>query len=165
MGVPPLLLASSDFSRHSSLATFLLPFASAVTCATWRLYPLWLHSIAHTSRHHGGVGVSPAANGSQPTSHGSRLCDGGILCRVDELANFGALLVEFREMLLAEFLVHLDLLLGTLFFAGTDVRLAQAIVRVGQIGIQLQRALIFGNGVGVLTLLGVEIAELQMRLR
>src|SRR5258708_1946868 len=29
--------------------------ASAVTCATWRLYPLWPQSIAHTSRHHGGV--------------------------------------------------------------------------------------------------------------
>jgi hypothetical protein len=30
-------------------------FASAVTCATWRLYPLYPHSIAHTSCHHGGV--------------------------------------------------------------------------------------------------------------
>src|SRR5229473_5766227 len=30
-------------------------FAPAVICATWRLYPLWPHSIAHTSRHHGGV--------------------------------------------------------------------------------------------------------------
>src|SRR6266446_7327152 len=29
--------------------------ASVVTCATWRLYPLWPQSIAHTSRHHGGV--------------------------------------------------------------------------------------------------------------
>src|SRR5258708_7218585 len=29
--------------------------ASAVTCATWRLYPLYPHSIAHTSCHHGGV--------------------------------------------------------------------------------------------------------------
>src|SRR5260221_8670814 len=27
---------------------------SAVICATWRLYPLWPHSIAHTSCHHGG---------------------------------------------------------------------------------------------------------------
>ena len=30
-------------------------FASAVTCTTWRLYPLWPQSIAHTSCHHGGV--------------------------------------------------------------------------------------------------------------
>src|SRR5712692_1742708 len=29
-----------------------------VVCATWRLYPLCPHSIAHTSRHHGGVGHS-----------------------------------------------------------------------------------------------------------
>src|SRR5713226_11096 len=29
--------------------------APAVICATWRLYPLWPHSVAHTSRHHGGV--------------------------------------------------------------------------------------------------------------
>src|SRR5260221_10512942 len=27
--------------------------ASAVTCATWRLYPLRLQSLPHTSRHHG----------------------------------------------------------------------------------------------------------------
>ena len=29
--------------------------AAPVLCATWRLYPLCPHSIAHTSRHHGGV--------------------------------------------------------------------------------------------------------------
>ena len=38
------------------LKTFALSFASAVTCATCRLYPLCPHSIAHTSCHHGGVG-------------------------------------------------------------------------------------------------------------
>src|SRR5713226_9433914 len=35
-------------------------FAPAVICATWRLYPLWSQSIAHTSRHHGGVRVCVA---------------------------------------------------------------------------------------------------------
>jgi hypothetical protein len=30
-------------------------FAFAIICATWRLYPLWPQSIAHTSCHHGGV--------------------------------------------------------------------------------------------------------------
>src|SRR5216684_6279782 len=35
-------------------------FAPAVTCTTWRLYPLWPQSIAHTSRHHGGVRVCVA---------------------------------------------------------------------------------------------------------
>jgi hypothetical protein len=33
----------------------LQPPASRTLCATWRLYPLWPHSIAHTSCHHGGV--------------------------------------------------------------------------------------------------------------
>src|SRR5229473_1827552 len=32
--------------------------ASSIICATWRLYPLWPQSIAHTSRHHGGVCTS-----------------------------------------------------------------------------------------------------------
>jgi hypothetical protein len=35
--------------------------ASPVICATWRLYPLWSQSIAHTSCHHGGV-PSPTPN-------------------------------------------------------------------------------------------------------
>ena len=38
---------TSVYPRHA--------FASAVICATWRLYPLWSQSIAHTSRRHGGV--------------------------------------------------------------------------------------------------------------
>src|SRR5216684_7185819 len=35
--------------------------ASRTICATWRLYPLWPQSIAHTSCHHGGV-PSPTQN-------------------------------------------------------------------------------------------------------
>src|SRR5712692_6855087 len=35
--------------------------ASRTICTTWRLYSLWPQSIAHTSRHHGGV-PSPAQN-------------------------------------------------------------------------------------------------------
>ncbi len=41
------------------LSTSTPPFDSAVVCATWRLYPLCPHSIAHTSRHHGGVPPTP----------------------------------------------------------------------------------------------------------
>src|SRR5260370_2432007 len=37
-----------------------LPYPASRTICT-RLYPLWPHSIAHTSRHHGGV-PSPAQN-------------------------------------------------------------------------------------------------------
>jgi hypothetical protein len=41
-------------------------FASAVICATWRLYPLWPQSIAHTSRHYGGVLPSSALTRHSP---------------------------------------------------------------------------------------------------
>src|SRR5229473_3496973 len=34
---------------------------SRTICATWRLYPLWPQSIAHTSRHHGGCTILPRA--------------------------------------------------------------------------------------------------------
>src|SRR5216684_5320951 len=42
-----------DFS--ASPASSLQYPASRTICATWRLYPLWPQSIAHTSCHHGGV--------------------------------------------------------------------------------------------------------------
>src|SRR6266851_7739779 len=38
-----------------------ISFAFAVTCATWRLYSQCAQSIAHTSRHHGGVRTPPAS--------------------------------------------------------------------------------------------------------
>ncbi len=41
-------------------------FAPAVTCATWRLYPLSPQSIAHTFRRHGGCVYSSRA---LPTTH------------------------------------------------------------------------------------------------
>ncbi len=46
------------FVKHPGVGvpnTFAPSFAFAVTCPTWRLYPLYPHSIAHTSCHHGGV--------------------------------------------------------------------------------------------------------------
>src|SRR5258708_14717494 len=36
------------------------PHLLAVICATWRPYPLWTHSVAHTSRHHGGCPHNPS---------------------------------------------------------------------------------------------------------
>src|SRR5260221_1053289 len=38
------------------------PHLLAVICATWRPYPLWTHSVAHTSRHHGGCPHNPYAS-------------------------------------------------------------------------------------------------------
>src|ERR1700687_514693 len=43
-------------TRHFRLSSVSLQFpASRTICATWRLCPLWPHSIAHPSRRHGGV--------------------------------------------------------------------------------------------------------------
>ena len=56
---------------------------------------------------------------------------GGGFGGVDELADFGALLFEVGQMLLADFLVLLELVLGAVLFAGVDVGLAQAVVGVG----------------------------------
>src|SRR5712692_6196151 len=36
--------------------------ALAITYATWRLYLLWSQSIAHTSRHHRGMGADSLPN-------------------------------------------------------------------------------------------------------
>ena len=54
--VSPFLASLTQTPGVGVLKTFALSFASAVTCATWRLYPLCPHSIAHTSRRHGGWG-------------------------------------------------------------------------------------------------------------
>ena len=57
----------------------------------------------------------------------------------------------------------MSLLLGAAFFAGSNVRLAQAIVSVGEIAIEFKRMQILGDGVGIFVLVGVEIAQLQVR--
>src|SRR5438105_12546772 len=75
----------------------------------------------------------------------SRFSGGGILCRINKLPNLRALLLEVGQMLLANFLVDLELLLGAAFFAGANIRLPQPVVSVGQIGIEFQRALILRN--------------------
>ena len=61
-------------------------------------------------------------------------------------------------MLGAELLVNLELLLCAVFFAGADVGLTEAIVGVGEIGVELEGAFVVWDGVGVLGLVGVEIA-------
>ena len=48
--------------------------------------------------------------------------------------------VEIGQVLFADSLINLELLLGAVFFAGSNVRLAQAIVSVGEIGIEFKRA-------------------------
>src|SRR2546429_4742397 len=68
-------------------------------------------------------------------------------------------------MLFAEPLINLKLLLGAVPVAGANISLAEAIVSVGKIGTEFQRARILGDGLGIFILVGVEIAQLQVRLR
>jgi hypothetical protein len=72
----------------------------------------------------GGEGVSPLATRHSPLSSQSGFGGRSALGGVDELADFGALFVEVGEVLFAEALVDLELLLGAVFCAGADVGLA-----------------------------------------
>src|SRR5258708_31494889 len=52
----PRVSRGAPISVPSVLRFFPHLLVSAVICATQRLYPLWTHSVAHTSCHHGSVG-------------------------------------------------------------------------------------------------------------
>src|SRR5467141_1592679 len=93
----------------------------------------------------------------------SRFRGRGILRRINKLTNFGSLLVEVGQVLFAGSLIDLELLLGADFLAGSNVRLAQPVVSVGEIGIEFKRTHILGDGAGIFILVGVEIAQLQVR--
>src|SRR5882724_5986014 len=79
---------------------------------------------------------------------------GGILGRINKLPNFRALLVEIGEVLFAEPLINLKLLLGAVIFTGANVSLAETVVRVGKIGIELKGPDILRDGLGIIILLG-----------
>jgi len=49
--VPEMLLRDTRGGGYLSTSVPCVP--SPVVCTTWRFYPLWRHSIAHTSCHHG----------------------------------------------------------------------------------------------------------------
>src|SRR5260370_24058609 len=88
----------------------------------------------------------------------SRFRGRGILRRINKLPNFRSLFVEIGQVLFAESLIDLELLLGADFFAGSNVRLAQAIVSACAIGLDVRRASILRDGLGIFVLVGVEIA-------
>ena len=68
------------------------------------------------------------------------------------------MLVEIGQVLFADFLVDLELLLGADFFAGSNVRLAQPVMSVGKIGIEFERAQILRDSIRIFVLIGEEIA-------
>src|ERR1700680_2975743 len=68
-------------------------------------------------------------------------------------------------MLLPDFWINRKLFLGAVFLSDADVGLPQAVADIGQVRIELAGFLIFRYGVGILVLVGVEIAQLQVYLR
>src|SRR5438874_12291874 len=88
----------------------------------------------------------------------SRFRSWGILSRINKLPNFGTLLVQVGEVLFAEPLIDLELLLGAILFASANVRLAETIVSVSKIGIEFKGPDILRDSLGVFILVGVQIA-------
>ncbi len=120
----------------------------------------WAFGAQHAAPVHELAGErSRIASGIRGRIGGRRGFFGG----EDELADFGALFVEIGEMLRAELLIEGELGLREIFLIGADVGLAEAIVRVGQIGIERDGALVVRDRCGVVRLVGVKIAELKLR--
>src|SRR5438552_6332635 len=94
----------------------------------------------------------------------SRFRSWGILSRINKLLDFGALLVQVGEVLFAEPLIDLKLLLGAILFSGADISLAKTIVSVSKIGIELDVARILRVGLGVCILVGITKSLLMVRL-
>src|SRR5208337_4445202 len=84
--------------------------------------------------------------------------------RVHKLPNLRLLFVDLRQVPRADLLINLELLLSPILLAGVNVGLAEAVVRVREIGIVFESLQIFRNGLGILALVRVEIPQLQMRL-
>ncbi len=79
------------------------------------------------------------------------------------IADFGSFLVEFSHVLRPKALIDCKFLLCAILLPGVHIVLAEAVMGVGKIGIQFQRSLVLGDGLRVLMLVGVEIAQLHMR--
>src|SRR5579884_2697667 len=82
------------------------------------------------------------------------------LLRNNELPDFRALAFQFCDVLLAYFLIYVELFLREILFAGSNISLAQPITRVHQVGIVLQRLGVFGDRFSVFLLVRVEVSQL-----
>ena len=62
-----------------------------------------------------------------------------MLRRIDKLPNFRLLLIEIRQMLLAQFLINVKFLLGMIFFTYSNIGLGQPVMHVRQIRVKFPR--------------------------
>src|SRR5258707_6877139 len=97
-------------------------------------------------------------------SYSSLLHSRSILRRIHKLTDICSLLIQIGQMLCAKLLIHLELLLREVLLARSDICLAQSIVRVGKVGVQFQRASIFGNCCSKVSLVRAEVSHLEVSL-
>ena len=83
---------------------------------------------------------------------------------IDKLLDLRSFLIDLREMLGALLLVDIKLGLRLVFLADVNVILPEAVVSIGKIGIELKGAKVLRDRFLPFMLVGVEVAELEMRL-
>src|SRR6185312_1945020 len=84
--------------------------------------------------------------------------------RIDELPDVRSLLIDLRQVLGPEPLIYLQLCLRKFILFGVHVGLAQPVVHVRQVRIQLTRPDVFRNGLGIPGLVRIKIPQLQVGL-
>src|SRR5580704_9938598 len=87
-----------------------------------------------------------------------------VLGGINKLTNLRSLPLQLGQVLFADSLVDPELLLGRLLLSGANVGLSQAVVGVGQIGVQFEGPQILRYSLAIFILVGVKIAQLQMHL-
>ena len=75
------------------------------------------------------------------------------------------LLLYLREMRNPELLVNGELFLRILFLTYMHEVCSEPVMRVGQVRVKFQRALLLGNRLGILVLVGVEVSQLHVSIR
>src|SRR5271163_481948 len=95
----------------------------------------------------------------------SRFAGRSSLRGIYELLDLRSFFVHCRKMLRLKLLKNGELSLSAVLLPGMNVILAKPVVRVRKVGIQLQRPFILRKRLGIIMLIGIEDAQLQMRLR
>ena len=81
--------------------------------------------------------------------------DCGGLLGVNELLNFRTLLVDLSQMLCSKLLINIKFLLCLILLSYVNIVRSQAIMRIGQVWVQFQRAQVLRDRFRILMLVGV----------